>query len=104
MSDTGISPGSGVGNSRKRIDEEYLGVPVIAIGVPTVVDSLSLACEICDVSEEQLNRGNVTQADGLVVAPKDVDLLVKNAAYILALSINCALQPQLTTKELYAFM
>ena len=104
MSNTGISPGSGVGNSRKRIDEEYLGVPVIAIGVPTVVDSLSLACEICGVSEEQLNRENVTQADGLVVAPKDVDLLVKNAAYILALSINCALQPQLTTKELYAFM
>lgn len=104
MSDTGIAPGSGIGNTRKRIDENYLGVPVIAIGIPTVVDAVSLACEICGKQSSELSKGNISKGRGLVVAPKDVDLLVKNASYLLALSLNCALQPELSPKELYALM
>ncbi len=104
MSDTGISPGSGIGNSRKRIDESYLGVPVIAIGIPTVVDAVSLASEISGMKAEQIADNGVLQDNALIVASKDVDLLIKNASCLLALSINCALQPSLTTKELYALM
>ena len=104
MSDTGIAPGSGIGNTRKRIDENYLGVPVIAIGIPTVVDAVSLSCEICGRDCENLSYEAQSRGRGLVVAPKDVDLLVKNASYLLALSINCALQPELSPKELYALM
>ncbi len=101
MSNTGIAPGSGIGNKRKRIDEELLGVPVIAVGVPTVVDAFSLASELKGASQGAFAP---EELKGLIVASKDVDLLVKNASYLLALSINCALQPSLTAKEIYALM
>ena len=104
MSDTGIAPGSGIGNTRKRIDEACLGVPVIAVGIPTVVDAVSLACEICGSGAEALGEESLSKGMGLVVAPKDIDLLVKNASYLLALALNCALQPELSPKELYALM
>lgn len=104
MSDTGISPGSGIGNARKRIDKEYLGVPVIAIGVPTVVDSLCLASELSGIPLGEFGSKNCEQYHNLVVAPKDIDLMVKNASYLLALAVNCALQPSLTPRELYALM
>ncbi len=104
MSDTGIAPGSGIGNTRKRIDESYIGVPVIAIGVPTVVDAISLSAELSGVSREKLDKTKLRNGERLIVAPKDIDLLVKNASYLLALALNCALQPTLTPKELYSLM
>lgn len=104
MSDTGIAPGSGIGNTRGRIDEKYLGVPVIAIGVPTVVDALCLATELTGVEHGKFSKENRGKGEGLVVAPKDIDLLVKNASYLLAMAINCALQPSLTPQEMYALM
>lgn len=104
MSDTGIAPGSGIGNTRMRIDEKFLGIPVIAIGIPTVVDSLCLASELSGVPLGKFDSEYCEQYHKLIVAPKDVDLMVKNASYLLALAINCALQPSLTTKELYALM
>lgn len=104
MSDTGIAPGSGIGNSRARIDEDFLGVPVIAIGIPTVVDAISLSSELSGVSPEKLDKTKLENGGRMIVAPKDIDLLVKNASYLLALSINCALQPTLTSEELYSLM
>jgi spore protease len=104
MSDTGIAPGSGIGNNRKRIDEEYIGVPVIAIGIPTVVDALSLAAELSGVNENEFESTEAIKKNGLIVAPKDIDLLIKNASYLLALAINCALQPTLSVHELYSLM
>ncbi len=104
MSDTGIAPGSGIGNTRARIDEDFVGVPVIAIGVPTVVDAVSLSSELSGVSPEKLDKTRLINGERMIVAPKDIDLLVKNASYLLALAINCALQPTLTPKELYALM
>ncbi len=104
MSDTGISPGSGIGNTRKRIDEEYLGVPVIAIGVPTVVDAVALSCELCGVNPEELENKVIEKTESFIVAPKDVDFLVKNASYLLSLAINCALQQELSAEALYALM
>ncbi len=102
MSDTGIAPGSGIGNARKRIDEKFIGVPVIAIGVPTVVDAVALASEISGIAPEKFEKNQLNQ--NLIVAPKDIDLLIKNASYLLALAINCALQPTLTPKEIYSLM
>ena len=104
MSDTGIAPGSGIGNNRKRIDEAFIGVPVIAIGIPTVVDALSLAAELSGIDENEIKSAEIVEKNGLIVAPKDVDLLIKNASYLLALAINCALQPTLNVQELYALM
>lgn len=104
MSNTGIAPGSGIGNSRVRIDEALLGVPVIAIGVPTVVDALCLAGEICKIDVQMLSKQQMLKGKELIVAPKDVDLLIKNASSLLALAINCALQPSFSTEEMYALM
>lgn len=104
MSDTGIAPGSGIGNTRMRIDEGFLGVPVIAIGIPTVVDAISLSSELSGISPERLDKSRLLNGERMIVAPKDIDMLVKNASYLLALSINCALQPTLTPRELYALM
>ncbi|MBE6800160.1 MAG: GPR endopeptidase [Ruminococcaceae bacterium] len=104
MSDTGIAPGSGIGNTRARIDEDFIGAPVIAVGVPTVVDAISLSSELSGISPEKLDKNKLLNGKRMIVAPKDIDLLVKNASYLLALSINCALQPTLTPKELYSLM
>jgi len=104
MSDTGIAPGSGIGNARARIDRDFIGVPVIAIGIPTVVDAISLSSELSGISPEKLDKTKLLNGERMIVAPKDIDLLVKNASYLLALSINCALQPTLTPKELYSLM
>ena len=102
MSDTGIAPGSGIGNARKRIDEKFIGAPVIAIGVPTVVDAVALAAELSGKKTDEFQKNQITP--NLIVAPKDIDLLIKNASYLLALAINCALQPTLTPKEIYSLM
>ncbi len=75
MSDTGITPGSGVGNFRKTIDKSTLGIPVISIGVPTVVD--------------------LEKDDTMFVTPKEIDTIVSRAAGLIAMSINCALQPDM---------
>ena len=75
LSDTGIIPGSGVGNHRSALNRETLGVPVVAIGVPTVVDSATLAADlleesgITDIDEEKLRGGQ----QNLMVTPRDID-------------------------------
>ena len=57
MTDTGIAPGSGVGNKRRAINEESLGIPVIAIGVPTVVDAVSVTSDSIDYLLKHLSKG-----------------------------------------------
>ena len=92
MCDTGISPGEGVGNRRATINESSLGVPVIAIGVPTVVDVLTLANDLTgnDCTDKVEPRGAK-----MVVTPKEIDILVDRASKAVSLAINSALQPHL---------
>ncbi len=82
ISDTGITPGSGVGNYRKSIDEKTLGIPVISIGVPTVIEF----------------EGDTN----MFVTPKEIDNIVNRAAGLLSMCINCALQPDLTPDMILA--
>jgi len=105
MSDNGISPGSGVGNTRQAINSETMGVPVIAIGVPLVVYAKTLAQ---DVLSEYLNNAEKYNLSGkaveiirksldykpsdLVVTPKEIDVIVEAAADIIAEAVNTALQ------------
>ena len=77
LSDTGVCPGTGLGDGRCAIDEELLGVPVVAIGVPTVINSRYFC-------------GGKGDADEFFVAPKDINALVNNAAKVLSGSINQA--------------
>lgn len=94
--DTGISPGSGVKNSRKEISEKTLGVPVIAVGVPTVVDALSLAFEITE---------NVPKMDtDMIVTPKDADILCHKLSEILAKALNIFLQPEIERETLLSMV
>lgn len=92
ITDTGITPGSGVGNSRAEISEKTLGVPVIAIGVPTVVDAVTLAKDITENAEVADIAEN---AKNMMVTPREIDVMVKRAAKLIALSVNCALQPEI---------
>lgn len=86
--DSGISPGSGVCNDRQRIDRSLLGVPVTAIGVPTVTDA------------SPAGEG----AGGLFVTPRDIDSSVRACARIIAYGINLALHPSLTVGDIDALI
>lgn len=105
LSDTGIAPGSGIGNMRKQIDIGTVGVPVIAVGVPTVIGALTLAGSLFgERDEKRLARLRGEPGADMTVAPKDIDLVVKNASYLLALAVNCALQPSLSPRDAAALM
>lgn len=94
LTDTGITPGSGVGNSRARLDKETLGVPVIAIGVPTVVDAVTLVRDF--TSEHKMAKEKEDEAKAMMVCPREIDVTIRRAARFLALSLNCALQPSIS--------
>lgn len=107
ISDTGISPGSGVENKREEISEKSIGAKVISIGVPTVVDVATIASDSIDAAIEKnqelsnfLNdedrKGIIKKAlfgseKNMMVTPKDIDLVVKRAAKVVADGINLAL-------------
>ena len=95
ISDTGISPGAGIGNVRSEISKKTLGVSVIALGIPTVVDSSTLIFDA-------LSRSNVTEADtktlsflknerSFYVTPKETDLITERSAKLLSSALNKAL-------------
>lgn len=91
MSDTGIEPGAGVGNARREISQNTLGVPVIAIGVPTVVDAKTLIYDLTGKDDDTANP-NGRQ---MIVTPREIDLLIDRAASLIASSVNRALHPQI---------
>lgn len=91
ISNSGISPGSGVGNRRSEISQRSLGVPVLAIGVPTVVDAATVA---------ESYSGGFFEKRGFMVTPKEVDMLVDTSARILAGGINMALNPHLPIEDI----
>lgn len=97
MCNTGIVPGSGVGNARQEISEKTIGVPVISIGVPTVVDAATLILDCgCGADEELVYE----QAGNMMVTPREVDLMIERAAKLTSLAINCALQPDITPEDM----
>ena len=104
MTDTGITPGSGVGNARARIDRETTGVPVISIGIPTVDDALTLAAELTDRSpqEQELEKNVEPHGERMIVTPREIDLLVEHAAKLVGLAIGRALQPHIPIQDMLA--
>ncbi len=95
MCDTGIVPGSGVGNSRQEISEKTVGVPVVSIGVPTVVDAATLIMD-CMGEEKRVSE----KAETMMVTPREVDLMIERAAKLTSLAINCALQPDISPEDI----
>ena len=112
LSDTGIVPGAGVGNARNEISINTLGIPVIAIGVPMVVDAATIASDSIDIfieklqddgnSNEYLNKlkdedkygvirdALIPKEYNLIVTPKEIDDLIENMKNVIARGINFA--------------
>ena len=130
LSTTGISPGAGVGNRRMEISEKTVGVPVIAIGVPTVVDAATIASDSIDLVLDEmiqqatkggefynmlksLDKGEKNRmirdllnpyVGDLVVTPKDVDAVIDAVSKIISTGINMALQPSLDVEDINKFL
>ncbi|CEK31070.1 germination protease [[Clostridium] sordellii] len=119
ISTAGISPGGGVGNKRKALNKEYLGVDVIAIGVPTVVDAATLTSDVLDLAIDNLMEQS-KESEGfynmlkqlkedekyhlikdslepydknLIVTPKDIDDTIENLSIIISEGLNRSLHP-----------
>jgi len=100
VADTGIQPGSGVGNYRRGLDRESLGVPVIAIGVPTVVHASVIAREaLAPAGHESLSPALEIRFGDLMVTPKEIDLMIDELADIVAAGLNAAFHPRLREKS-----
>lgn len=114
IADTGITPGSGVGNHRKALDRRTLGVPVIAVGVPLVVYASTIASDtLCALGEGEIEEERVAacvervvseKLGEMIVTPREVDALVERMAGVLADGINQALHPHLSRAEIAQLM
>ena len=103
LSDTGIVPGSGVGNHRNALTEETLGVPVIAIGIPTVVDAATIvgdALEKLMSGEKEFDavkymgqhRMAFAELNNMYMTGKDIDSVIKRVSYTVSEGINIAME------------
>jgi len=125
VSDTGIVPGSGVGNRRLGINRQTIGIPVYAIGVPTVVDAVTIAGDSMDHLAEALKResaqgnmfANIVQkmnweekrniikevlqpfAGDLIVTPKEIDTLIDDISLVIAASLDAAFHSKIAEEE-----
>ena len=105
ISDTGISPGAGVGNHRTKINKETIGVPVIAIGVPTVVDVQTLANDLIGDEFDAHTREQISpHGRQMVVIPREIDLLTERASRLIAFALNGALQNEFDLPDLVSLM
>lgn len=97
ISDTGIEPGAGMGNRRKAIEEETLGCKVVAIGVPTVIDSKTLIIDAAKAvgswKEDKIENYLDTTKLDMVVTSTDIDEIIKDFSDIISNAINITLHP-----------
>lgn len=106
LSDAGISPGSGVGNHRRALDRDSLGVPVLSVGVPTVVDAATLACDLLEEAGQDLHDPDSLAGLGsdLFVTPREIDAQVDGLSKLLGYGLSMALNPQLSLPDLLALL
>lgn len=107
LTDTGITPGSGVGNHRNAINQESVGVPVISIGVPTVVDAATIVSDamndVIDAmileqrekvpgteAKEMADKMMPPQLFGMFVTPKNIDDTIKQLSFLISEALNVA--------------
>lgn len=90
LSDVGISPGSGVGNHRYEISKNTLGVPVVSIGIPTVVSTAIISNEKAD--------------EQMFVTPREIDKITEQGAKLIGMSINVCFQKNISAQDLFSFV
>lgn len=104
LADTGITPGAGVGSARAALNKETLGVPVIAVGVPTVVDGATLAHEI----SSQLGQPACEALDDLsqpvMITTRDIDREVADISRMIGYAVNMALHPHLSVADIDLYL
>lgn len=93
LTDTGISPGSGVQNSRKELSRQTLGVPVVAVGVPTVIDMHT-------IFENMSGKIPEKNLPNMMVTPRDIDRIIDRTAKLIAHALNRAFQPELSHEDI----
>lgn len=96
INDTGISPGAGMGNMRKQLNRQTLGVRVISVGVPTVIDSKTLileAAEAMHIPESLVDDYLTSRQTDMVVTSTDIDSVIKSFSDIIAKAVNMTLHP-----------
>ncbi len=101
ISNAGIAPGSGVQNRRKELNENTLGIPVISVGVPMVVDMTTIAY---DMLGEGLSDKISEKGKTMMVTPREIDLAIEHASKMVGFAINKALQPDLSLEDLFALV
>ena len=105
LADTGIVPGSGVGNHRAPLNRETLGVPVLAVGVPTVVNAATLAMELAQqAGAKELDASLFGEAGDMIVTPRDIDSRVHDAAKLIGYALNIAVHDGLTVDDVDMFL
>ena len=102
LCDTGIYPGAGVSNRRSELSAETLGVPVISIGVPTVVDAATLAYDLLGENADEKTAAALLAGDGkdMFITLKESDVITKQTARLLGFAINRAFHGELSVEEM----
>lgn len=98
LTDTGISPGSGVGNSRAELSYKTLGCKVVAIGVPTVIDMQTAVFQLSDAENQNEKYAS------MMVTPREIDKLVKNTSAVIQTALNLLFHPSLSPFEIEALV
>jgi spore protease len=119
IADTGIHPGSGLGNKRIGITRQTLGVPVIAIGVPTVVEASTIVHDALvelgkrlpnlvhpDAVKQREIMGRILAPyfNSLIVTPKEIDVMIEDLARVIAGALNIALHPAVSPMEVFRYL
>lgn len=110
ISDTGIVPGSGVGNKRMELSQKTLNIPVLAIGVPTVVDVLTLTRDLLEKANGQepddstLERLEDTYGSEMVVTPKNIDTAIQRMSIALSNGLNMALHKGFDVRDISEYL
>lgn len=109
LADTGISPGSGVYNTHSGLNKETTGVPVIAIGVPTVVDAATLALDLLEeaksdrMSEEISEKLLSGKGKAMFITPKESDVISDKLSRLIADAINLTVHRNLSLQEMQEY-
>ena len=90
LTDTGIVPGSGVGNHRNALNLESIGVPVISIGVPTVVDAATIVSDAVNTNRDVVEDFMSPKLHDMYVTPKDIDDTIKQLSFLISEGLNIA--------------
>lgn len=104
LTDTGITPGSGVGNRRAAFDRASLGVPVLAVGVPTVVEVSTLLRDVLEENHCKNDDKSILWDHSMVVTPKDIDARIGRISRLLGYGVSLGLHPGLHMDEIGCFV